>query len=69
LRFIGQPFGMIHRPLPREVTNITSVAELLRRHGNAAYWTRLGGGFLGASFIASQTPTIAVSQLAGQLSA
>ena len=29
LRFIGQPFGMIQRPVPRDVTSITSVPELL----------------------------------------
>src|SRR5262245_18443819 len=46
LRFIGQPLGMIQRPVPREVTSMTSVPALLRRlNGNAAYWTRLAEVF------------------------
>jgi hypothetical protein len=45
---------MIHRPVPREVTNITSVLESLRRlNGSAAYWTRLVGALLAEPDIAS----------------
>ena len=46
LPLTGHPFGMIHRPVSREVTSKTSVRELrLRRYGRAAYWTRLAGVF------------------------
>jgi hypothetical protein len=45
---------MIHRPVPRDVTNITSVLESLRRlNGSAAYWTRLVGALLAEPDIAS----------------
>jgi hypothetical protein len=38
LRLAGHPFGMIHRPVSREVTSKTSVRELgLCRYGSAAY--------------------------------
>src|SRR5215471_17898840 len=46
LRFIGQPLGMIQRPVPRDVTSITSVPEVLwRRNGSAAYCTRRAWDF------------------------
>src|ERR1700722_7036060 len=58
LRFIGQPFGMIHRPVSRDVTSNTSVREaLLCRNGNAAYWTRSAGvRFVGLTMAPRQTP-------------
>src|ERR1700733_14374344 len=42
----GQPFGMIQRPVSREVTSKTSVGDLpFRRYGKAAYWTHFAPGF------------------------
>jgi hypothetical protein len=41
LPLAGQPFGMIHRPVSREVTSKTSVGDLpFRLYGKAAYWIR-----------------------------
>ena len=37
--FIGQPLGITHRRVPREVTSITSTRPSARcRYGKAAYW-------------------------------
>src|SRR5262245_55153558 len=52
---------MIQRPVPREVTSMTSVPALLRRlNGNAAYWTRLAEVFRFESAIVFHTHAVLI---------